>query len=98
MLRLLDRKHVPAVPKSYRFGPSSIPWLPRETFEAFYNKIFRFAKANGHDVPTEADVEEAICVQIPKAWCTNLPKNSRTHVVPPRPERTRGGCKSCGRR
>ena len=96
-MRLLSRNQVPWTPKSIKIGSTPIRWENKETFERFYDKLKAFGEANGLPVPTELEVEEAICKQIPRAWCSDKPINARTrNIETPKPRRP--GCRTCGRR
>lgn len=96
MRRLKDSNHVPATPKSYvhvnghKMGwPASLPW------QTFVSQVIAYATRNGIKVPTEADIHEQICRQIPANWCVEEGTVGYASVRQPRKS---GGCKSCGGR
>ena len=99
MLRFLDRNHIPAVPKSFTVSGNKIPWTSRShTFDAFVEVVRNFAATNGFPVPTKEVIEDAICKQLARGWCTGQTRFDRpvSNAVPQK--RERAPCKSCGRR
>lgn len=100
MLRLLDRNHVPQIPKSYAFnGGPSIPWdSRRKTFTEFVQAVQDYAQANGKLIPPVDQIEDQICQRLPRGWCTNQTRFDRPQSTVTVSPARRGGCKSCGRR
>lgn len=99
-MKLNNRDIVPCVPKGWRDQQTKafISWPCNASFDSFYAKVKGFTEANHLHVPTEAEVEEAICRQLPKTWCDGT--NALAHQKPPPLKTPRGGgCRSCsGRR
>lgn len=94
-LRFLDPNRIPSVPKSYRYSHNGhefrIPWNTNIPWHSFYSTVRSFQERNNHPVSSVEQVEDMICSQLPKGWCTG----DATYRAPaPRPR----GCSACGRR
>ena len=95
MLKLVDPNHVPATPKSWRTTHNGqdyrLPWNSSEPWMTFRARVKTFAATNGIPVPTDEQIEDFMCQQMPQGWCTG----EATYRAPAPP---RTGCSSCGRR
>jgi hypothetical protein len=100
MLRFLDRNHAPAIPKSYPFpNGKRVPWeSTKRTFGEFANAVMSFAQANGLAVPTLEEIEDSICHQLPRGWCTNQSRFDRPATLLRADRPARKPCRTCGKR
>lgn len=100
MLRLLDRNHVPQVPKSYTFpNGKSVPWDSKtKTFDVFAAAVQNFAVANGLDMPSVETIEDQICKRLPRGWCSGMTRFDRPPSLVGASRPARKPCRSCGRR
>lgn len=101
MKRLIDPNHVSAVPKCHT-DPSNghkIFWdSVRFPFPFFLNQVRNYYAGNNREAPSDAELQNEICNQLPGWNCTGDPNYhapSRTHAAP---SQRSGGCKSCGKR
>lgn len=93
---LRNRNHVPVTPKFWRDTGRGIriQWRSEsESFDTFYARVRAFYDANSFPSPSETDVENELCQQLPKSWCDG--SNRVNRVVPVAVTSGKKGC--CGR-
>lgn len=72
-------------------GQLTVWWTESKSYETFYNEIVTACQRNGWDVPSDADVQNYVCGQLPRGWCT---EDGHTSANPPQQQ----GCSHCGGR
>lgn len=94
-MKFINRNHLPATPKAWRATINGrqykVSWHPSWSWEQFYEEVKKMSETNSIPVPSPDEVENFICRQLPKGWCTNEPNHFRPPALP-----RRTGC--CGRR
>lgn len=88
--------HIPAIPKSWRGTlPNGeafkIPWPNSIPYGSFYQQVVKFHTDNGMAIPSSADVENAMCQQMPAHWCVG----NEVFIAPAPAVKP---CAGCGRR
>lgn len=98
MAKLLNRYKLPSIPIFWTHGKTRIEWRPSQTtFYDWANAVYAFCDGNGIARPTEDQLDEMACRQIPSGYCTG---GGQRHVASPTHTTLgrSGGCGSCGGR
>jgi hypothetical protein len=98
-MKLKNRNQVSLAPKLWK-APNGhrISWLSgHELWGAFVAKVNAYCAQNGFTPPSEAQLEDIICSQLPKRDCVD--PNAHWHVPNVQGEALAraGGCRTCGR-
>lgn len=97
-MKFIDPNHLPASPKSWRATINGrqyhVSWHNSWNWSQFYSEVVKMSESNNIPVPTEEQVQDFVCRQLPRGWCTGDPNYHRPPAITSR----RAGCSSCGRR
>jgi len=99
MAKLNNRYKVPSIPIFWTHDKTRIEWRPSTaTFYQWVQAVWAFCDGNGLARPTEDQMDELACTQIPSTYCNG--GNARHIVARPQHATVQrsGGCGSCGGR
>lgn len=71
-------------------GQLTVWWTEAKSYEAFYGEVVTACQRNGWPVPSDADVQNYICQQLPRSWCTEEPGRAMAAGQP-----GQQGCSHC---
>jgi hypothetical protein len=52
---------------------TAVWWTEQKSWWDFYTEVSQFCMRNGRPVPTDEEVQDAVCRQLGPNWCSNTP-------------------------